>query len=196
MALHIDLDIEEKYASFYKLALHETFPQSAQDDTLLIENRDDDTLFAMLSALQNAQTVRCVIVRDCPRLQSLSALAVLTGLRCVGIWRCPRLCELWDMSRQPLAAFVLVACKRMNTLAPLLGCANTLQHLFLQGRAWNAPSLATLAPLPLLHALVTCDLAVKKIESGQIIYFEECYPQLEALTITPNLAKYFKRVRE
>ncbi|MEG2931174.1 MAG: hypothetical protein RR825_05255, partial [Ruthenibacterium sp.] len=158
MALHIDLDIEEKYASFYKLALHETFPQSAQDDTLLIENRDDDTLFAMLSALQNAQTVRCVIVRDCPRLQSLSALAVLTGLRC----------ELWDMSRQPLAALVLVACKRMNTLAPLLGCANTLQHLFLQGRAWNAPSLATLAPLPLLHALVTCDLAVKKIESGQI----------------------------
>ncbi|MEG2930972.1 MAG: hypothetical protein RR825_04230 [Ruthenibacterium sp.] len=196
MALHIDSDIEEKYAAFYNFALRETLPQDARDGTLLIQNMDDDALFAMLSALPNAAAVRCVMVRDAPQLQSLAALAVLTGLTCVGIWRCPRLRELWDMSRQPLVALVLVACKRMGALTPLSGCTDTLRHLFLQGRAWNTPSLATLAPLPLLHALVTCDLAVKKIESGQTIYFEECYPQLEALTITPNLAKYFKRVRE
>lgn len=165
---------------------------------LTLAGVDDAALAAHVGALspQEQTAIACVIVKDSPALESLAPLAALTHLACVGVWGCPKLRTLWAMEGQPLWGLALTDCKSLPNLAPLAACADTLCHLFLQGRAWNTPRFQTLDPLPRLHALVTCDLALRKAAHSGKIYFDECFPKLAALTVTPNLAKFFRRVKD
>lgn len=212
MALHIDPEVRAEFALFYDFALEQTPPDALgannptaipdcaleHNNTLVLEHLDDAALAARIAGMERvrAEAITCVMVRNCADLLSLAPLAGLPRLACAGVWSCPKLRELWCMDTQPLWGFALTDCKSLTGLAALAACADTLRHLFLQGRAWNTPRFQTLDPLPKLHALVTCDLALRKASHSSTIYFETCFPDLKALTVTPNLAKYFRRMQE
>ena len=188
MALHVSPEILRQYPEFYALAL-----DGATDDAqaLVLDGVPAASLRAALEAVPAPDQVRTVLVHNCADFQNLSFLENFPALEWVSVRRCPAACALWDVARTPaLRGLAVTDCKKLCDIGGLEGAA-TLEHLFLQYSAWSAVKLESLSPLQSLRALRTLDLGFRGVKNKIKLDFNELYPQLDSLTITPSLRQFF-----
>lgn len=185
MGLQISENLRNRFPEFYPFALEGVVPA---EPVLTVEQLDEDGLAAAVRAHLDAV---CVVVRDCPQLQTLAPLSMLPGLVWVGVWNCPNLCQLWQISATPaVRGIALNRCKRVTDLEPLTG-AQTLEHLLLENRPWENVQLKSLVPLRTLSGIRTLDLGCRRVKEKEKLDFHAAFPQLVSLTITPTLRKFF-----
>lgn len=185
MALQISENLMSRFSEFYPFALNGVVPA---EPVLTVEQADDDALAA---AVRGRLDAVCVVLRDCPQLQSLAPLAMLPDLVWVGAWNCPNLCELWQTSATPsVRGIALTGCRRVTDLTALAG-AQALEHLMLENRPWENVQLQSLAPLRGLSGMRTLDLGCRKVRDREKFDFHAAFPQLVSMTITPGLRRSF-----
>lgn len=188
MALHVSPEILEQYHSFYSLALDGITEDNL---ALVLEKVPATGLRAVLEAVPEPDALRTVLIKSCPKIQSLSFLENFPALEWVYVRRCPAVDALWNVTRTPkLRGLAVSDCKRLRDISGLDGAA-ALEHLFLQYSIWNTVKLESLAPLRGLCALRTLDLGCKGAKDKIKLDFNRLYPQLDSLTITPSLKGYF-----
>lgn len=186
MGLQVAPELFERYAVFYRLALERQTDDAA---AWVLDGATAQSARAAIEAAPWEEPPRTVIVQNCPELADLAFLQALPQLEWVCVWRCAKLTALWDMARTPgLRGLALTDCTRLRDLGALAG-APQLEHLLFQQSAWRRGPIESLMPLYGLHALRTLDLAAKRVQDGSRLAFRQLFPQIDALTITPNLRK-------
>lgn len=188
MALRLDPALRETYAEFYDFALDMACPEAG---AAVFEGLEDDAALCKAQADAQSESVTHVLVKDCPKLTQLNFLGLYPQVRYVGVWRCKALAKLPQMQLPRLEALAVVDCKKLTDFSGITRCAPTLRHLFLQCGTWNAVVLESLDPFASLSHLRTFDLACRGVKKGGKLDFKTLYPELESLTVTPNLCRWF-----
>ncbi|WP_367923951.1 hypothetical protein [uncultured Ruthenibacterium sp.] len=185
MGLYVEPALMQRFPEFYPFAMDGIAPVSP---VLVVEKADDQMLEDLVR--EHMDTV-CIVVRDCPQLQTLVPLAMLKELQWVGVWRCPNLSTLWQTTATPLVrGIAFTGCKQVTDLSALAG-ARKLEHLLLENRTWDNVQLKSLLPLCALSELRTLDLGCRKVKDGNPLDYHRLFPNLKVLTITPGLRRVF-----
>lgn len=180
MALHIREDILAKYGDFYSFALEQS------TDALILKGLDDSAVSELCD-----YTARNIVVKDSPKLTDFTFLQKFKDIENIAIFRCKKLVEIWDITYNPhLQSLVISDCKKLNNI-DTISYGGKIEHIFIGGKSFNEPYLSSLVPLASQKSLITLDLAVKKCADTRKIAFNKVWPCLEALTISPNMRKYF-----
>lgn len=175
-------EIFEKYNSFYALAT------GNYQNAFVFENLAPNTEIILTEDALNANSV---VITNCPTLTNLDFLSSFENAQYILVKDLKLVTTAFDISNMPnLKGVAFIGCKRLTDFEKLAS-SNHLQNIVIESGVFNGTCVKTLAPLCKHSQLKTLDLAFNKLETTEKYAFNDIWKNLEALTISPNLRKYF-----